>query len=134
MSETQYPEHEKLKAISGKSQACGEFVDWLRDEAKIVLARRHKHSYHCYTRGEHLTVKGGVLRCTRCKDRREEGVSALAFFTNHSHERLTCGVQDGELLEVQVPLQKLLAMHFDIDLNKIEDEKLAMLEELRRER
>lgn len=26
---TEYPEHEKLKAISAKSQACGEFLDWL---------------------------------------------------------------------------------------------------------
>lgn len=26
---TGYPEHEKLKAISAQSQACGEFLDWL---------------------------------------------------------------------------------------------------------
>lgn len=24
-----YPEHEKLSAISDKSQTCGEFIDWL---------------------------------------------------------------------------------------------------------
>lgn len=25
----QYPEHEKLRLVSEKSQACGEFLDWL---------------------------------------------------------------------------------------------------------
>jgi hypothetical protein len=27
-----FPEHDKLKAISGQSQTCGEFLEWLRDE------------------------------------------------------------------------------------------------------
>jgi hypothetical protein len=27
-----YPEHDKLSAIKGKSQEIGEFLDWLRDE------------------------------------------------------------------------------------------------------
>ena len=27
-----YPEHEKLKKISDKSQAIGEFLDWCKDE------------------------------------------------------------------------------------------------------
>lgn len=29
MSDDLYPEHTKLAAIANKSQACGEFVDWL---------------------------------------------------------------------------------------------------------
>lgn len=28
----QYPEHEKLKAVSDKSQEIGQFLDWMRDE------------------------------------------------------------------------------------------------------
>ena len=40
MSETQYPEHEKLKSISDKSQACGEFIDWLRDEPAQYFSAR----------------------------------------------------------------------------------------------
>jgi len=32
-----YPEHQKLYPISNKSQAIGEFVDWLAQEKKILL-------------------------------------------------------------------------------------------------
>ena len=39
MSESKYPEHEKLSAISDKSQACGEFIEWLGYEKGIVLAK-----------------------------------------------------------------------------------------------
>jgi hypothetical protein len=42
-----YPEHEKLHAITDKSQAIGEFVDWLDAEKSIVLARRHEHGDDC---------------------------------------------------------------------------------------
>ena len=40
MNETtavQYPEHEKLKAISDKSQTIGEFLEWLSTEKGILL-------------------------------------------------------------------------------------------------
>jgi hypothetical protein len=33
----EFPEHEKLRAISDQSQVCGEFLDWLRDEKGIHL-------------------------------------------------------------------------------------------------
>jgi hypothetical protein len=32
-----YPEHEKLKAIKDKSQAIGEFIDWLESEKHVQL-------------------------------------------------------------------------------------------------
>lgn len=134
MSEPRYPEHEKLQAVHPQSQACGEFVDWLRDEAKIVLARRHRHHYSCYMRGEHIALSQGALRCTRCTVTREKGMDALTFFKRHSHSRLTCDAAEGELLEVQVPLRQLLAMRFGIDEDRLEAEKRAMLEELHRER
>ena len=36
-TETTYPEHEKLQAVNEKSQAIGEFLDWLRDEKRVQL-------------------------------------------------------------------------------------------------
>ena len=33
-----YPEHEKLKAVSDKSQSIGEFIEWLQHEKGIELA------------------------------------------------------------------------------------------------
>ncbi len=37
MSETTYPEHEKMKALNGASQTAGEFVDWMQGQG-IVFA------------------------------------------------------------------------------------------------
>lgn len=36
---SEYPEHDKLNAVKDQSQAIGEFLDWLRDEKGIMLAR-----------------------------------------------------------------------------------------------
>lgn len=40
-----YPEHEKLHAVADKSQACGEFLEWL--QARYTIAEYHVHSKHC---------------------------------------------------------------------------------------
>lgn len=42
-----YPEHEKLKKISDKSQACGDFLSWLLGEKELVLAQYHEHNETC---------------------------------------------------------------------------------------
>ena len=34
----EYPEHEKLSAISDQSQAIGQFLDWLQNEKAVTLA------------------------------------------------------------------------------------------------
>ena len=34
-----YPEHEKLSAIQEKSQAIGEFIEWLHSTKKIYFAK-----------------------------------------------------------------------------------------------
>jgi hypothetical protein len=38
----QYPEHEKLQKIKDTSQTIGEFIAWLKDSKKIVLAKWYK--------------------------------------------------------------------------------------------
>lgn len=73
-----YPEHEKLKRIKVKSQAIGEFLDWLDQEKNLELYDR-------------------VRECP-----------------------------------ANIPIQDLLAEYFDIDRGRLEEEKLAMLEELRK--
>lgn len=44
MADEDYPEHAKLKAVVDKSQAIGEFIDWLIDTKGIVLASRFEIS------------------------------------------------------------------------------------------
>lgn len=33
-----YPEHDKLRAVKDRSQACYEFIEWLWEEKRITLA------------------------------------------------------------------------------------------------
>ena len=35
-----YPESDKVAAVSKESQACGEFLDWLKQEKKLELCER----------------------------------------------------------------------------------------------
>jgi hypothetical protein len=74
-----YPEHEKLKAVKDRSQAIGEFIEWLEESKRMCI---------CY---------------------REEG----GYWPTGT------------------PINKLLAEHFEIDLDRLEDEKRQMLREQR---
>lgn len=55
-AEPKTPEHDKLLQIKEKSQACGEFLDWLTNERGYVLAKYHEHDEDCPRRcdDEHL--------------------------------------------------------------------------------
>lgn len=43
-----YPEHVKLKSVKPRSQAIGEFLEWLASEKRIALAVQHEHTESCY--------------------------------------------------------------------------------------
>lgn len=94
---SEYPEHDKLKAVRDQSHACGAFVEWLREEKGIALASRHEHDASC------------------------EGEDGYRI----------CGVQKGELLTSTAPLQRLLGEFFEIDEERLEQEKRKMLDEMR---
>lgn len=83
-----YPEHEKLQAIRDKSEAIGDFIEWLRNIKKFTLAKWYKMTDD----------------------------------------------EDGEdrLMPEFPSIEKLLAEYFNIDLNKLAAEKMAMLEECRK--
>jgi sulfite reductase alpha subunit-like flavoprotein len=79
---SKYPEHDKLHEVKDKSQAIGEFLEWLGNE------------------------KRGVV----------------------------CQYEDDSDYPVPMPhnILQMLAEYFEIDLDKIEEEKQQMLEEMRK--
>lgn len=93
---SKHPECNKLRIIAPRSQAIGEFLDWLQDRG-VVLAKYHNHSASCY----------------------DEGVCI-------------CGLRKGNLERHRYNIQDLLAEFFSIDLAKVEAEKQAILDEVRR--
>lgn len=64
--------------------------------------------------------------------------SRMTLCKPHEHEpecyagaqRPQCGLAEGEFVPVMRPIRKLLAEYFDIDEQKCEDEKRAILDEL----
>jgi hypothetical protein len=103
MIEPKSPECEKMTKVAPVSQKIGEFFDWLRDEKKISLAVRHEH-----------TPEGCDVKRTG------------------SSRGATCGVSEGDLFYANVNMTNLLAEFFGIDLIKVERERRAILEVLRK--
>lgn len=81
LKEPEVPEIKKMEAVKDKSQAIGEFLEWLYEEGLLVA----KYS--------------------------------------GSNDRI---------IPVSILVEKLLANYFNIDLNKVESEKRALLEYVRR--
>ena len=57
MKQTIYPEHEKLQAIKEKSQAIGEFIEWLHNNKKVIFSkyfRFFKGTYNEVSEGEEV--------------------------------------------------------------------------------
>lgn len=91
-------ELDKMAQAKPRSQAIGEFLEWLREKG-IVLAEYHKHSKD----------ECGSVRWPEC------GICSEQPVAHHYNT------------------ETLLAEFFEIDLNRVEDEKRAILEELRAE-
>lgn len=75
---SEYPQHEKLKAVKDQSQAIGEFLEWLNEKDFVV-------------------AKFDARNCM--------------------------------LYQEYLAMDRILAEHFEIDLNALEAEKRAMLAE-----
>jgi hypothetical protein len=82
VSNTNYPEHQKMKAVKPAADAIANFLEWIREEGMTIC--RYEETRR---RGEYFPVRDGI--------------------------------------------KQLLAAHLEIDLKKIDDEKDAMLKELR---
>jgi len=132
-----YPEHDKLHAVHEKSQAVGSFMEWLRGEKGVELMTRYsREGDECgepvYRNSDGKVVEdwppsqsGGAYEPNykeREKREQEEGIERRLVADPHGEHLCPFAVSD----------EKLLAEFFEIDLNKLEAEKRAMLEECRR--
>lgn len=122
--EYKYPEHEKLKKVSERSQAIGEFLDWLGSEkgARPMHYVDEPYDEVCTgnlfygcAEGKHVTMEGRTT----------------------SRDCLVCGgtgkvtVRNVGWRELPGSTTDLLAEFFEIDQKKIEAEKRQMLDEIR---
>ena len=109
---TAYPEHEKLSKVSDDSQAIGAFLDFGLPEQGLVLYER-------------------VIRpcdCSPCKHGEpERGLHTDEELETVVEER----VQITEYRPAVKPIEAILATYFEIDAQKIAEEKQAMLNSIR---
>ncbi len=99
-----YPEHDKLHKVVDESQAVGEFLEWLQGKKEVVLCKwkEWEEEERCIP----VRQPDGSLEETR-------------MYTHKAH------------MPIYTSTEKLLAEFFEIDLDKIEKEKQAMIEVLR---
>lgn len=132
-----YPEHDKLRVVRDKSQAIGEFLEWLEEKHFVELQQRFvreedEEGEPVYRNSEGEVVPdwpppqscGLYERNSQMRREREqrEGI-----------ERRLIPHPGGEILRpFPMHKEKLLAEFFGIDRNKLEEEKRAMLEQCRR--
>ena len=101
------PELDKMKAVRERSQSIGEFLEWLGEEKKWSICASHHHGPGC-----------------------EGWDEARGRFNPGAFDR-RCEAQEFELFPVSFSIEKLLAEFFDIDLNKVDDERRAIIDHMR---
>jgi len=99
MSENKKSELEKLEAISDKSQAIGEFLEWIFSSKKYHLSKYLTEEE--YEREDNVYYVDGLYKKEQFK-RHEFGKE--------------------ELVPVSIDIKKLLAEYFEINLTKVEKE------------
>jgi hypothetical protein len=129
---SKYPEHERMKAVRDKSQAIGEFIDWLRSEETPYTIAEWEEWRACEAGDEWVPKR----KQWHCVDGRMIGGYDL---DEDLGECETCEgtgrikPETPRLYPARIGIEALLARYYDIDLDKINDEKDAMLAEIRKQ-
>lgn len=105
-----YPEHEKQAAVLERSQATGEFIDYGLSSMGLAL-------YQEITR----PCEADHRHCDRSRWHTDEEIATI----------VDGRVQITEWVPTHRTITSILAEYFEIDLNKLDDEKRAMLAAMR---
>ena len=98
----------KLEDISEKSQAIGEFLEWLVGTKNYHIAK--------YLTDEEYESEDNVFWV--------DGLYEKEQFKRHE-------IGKEELIHIHIDIEKLLAEFFEIDLDKVEAERREILEQIR---
>jgi hypothetical protein len=124
------PELERLAAVKDESQSIGQFLDWLGErKPRVVLMVPHAHERDedgelVYRDSDDKIVEGWEERKYRSAkemEQRERGIEV----------RYVAQADGDEMFPLYTRMEALLAEYFDIDLNKVENERREMIAGLR---
>jgi len=101
-------EIEKLEDVRERSQAIGEFLDWLFDTKNYRIAK--------YLTDEEYESEDNVYWV--------DGLYGKEQFKRHE-------IGKEELMPIHIDIEKLLAEYFEIDLAQVEEERREIIEKIR---
>jgi len=119
-----------MKAIQGDSQKLGSFLEWMGEQG-FVIAVRHKHTGSadpdepsgCWEAHTECTAS---CFCTAPKPHNPADMGRKCICKKEVDN--LCGFSQNELAMSSMTTEKLLAKYFEIDLQKVDDEKRAILD------
>lgn len=121
---TEYPEHDKLAAVKDQSQAIGSFLD--HGPWTLCLWQEDGNN------GKPMYVWSEDSATGKRKSESGESASRWDYANGHANRNPEYEEWEEGFFPVYRPIEKLLAEYFGIDLERLEAEKRAMLEEQRR--
>lgn len=133
MAKSDYPEHERLTALNGLNDRIGEFIEWMQDEQGWSITRWTEHGNNGeprYLWKEGRTIRkqfGKKIRPDDIPDSVDEYNGDAEF--NPAYESWPSGYYP-----VRESIPNILALYFKIDQDKLEREKRAMLDAIRKDR
>ena len=132
-----YPEHEKLTKVSELSQSIGDFLAWLSDDQQVWLAKhdvKSDNGRNCDHPDTHdyRPIDFGFSQCSHAEH--EDGTCDHGSECEHFGECKCDNADFGNpdrLYAWPHTISDLLATYFKIDLKVLEQEKRAMLNDMR---
>jgi hypothetical protein len=118
---SKHPECDKMLAVADKSQAIGEFLEWMGPE-----------------KGLHLGVVETRAFCSGWRSNYCKSGRSFNYRDQDVGECRRCGgtgeveLSTPRLVPASYSIERLLAEFFKIDLDKVDAERRAILEALRR--
>jgi hypothetical protein len=130
---TDYPEHAKLTAVADKSQAIGEFLEWL--QGRCTICRFQDAGNNGKPRYVWTVPVGELVRRGMLDEGRPWTADDVAHGGDAARGQAAPNPEFEEWGEGYRPvfrrIEDWLAEYFQIDLAKVEAEKKAMLAQLR---
>jgi hypothetical protein len=136
----QYPECDKMQAVKEKSQAIGEFLEWLSEGRTPRVALVVPHSQEVDEEDEPVYRDRNGRVVLHWEERRFKAVhsgrkSEMEAMQREIDDRgiyrkMVPDPQGEQLLPLSVSTEEILAEFFSIDLRKVEAERRQMLRAL----
>lgn len=112
------PELDKMLANRDKSQAIGEFLDWLQSEKKVLLKQNEPRRIAYFDSKFEKEIK-------KLGENSKAGFELRLNNPNKWEEV-------GGVVDFSFRIEEILAEYFKVDLKKAEKERVAILDNLRK--